>query len=212
MKRGLAFGLLCACLGCGGPRLVSLDGALDSGDADAPSTDGDAGDAPGDLSSEVSGDPALCGCNVDSEGTLSLDWDCYCAQPFAACDAALALPASCGAQTRKDYPSCGLTVVIAFTAAGVEAPSVYDASGKLVGRVAHSDLSGYLCPSDPSVVSATERAGQFPDASCQAVTCGSCYAGPFPCGSPSDGGSDGADPDAAPSDGALDVAGSDSTP
>ena len=75
-----------------------------------------------------------------------------------------------------------------------------DASGKLVGRVAHSDLSGYLCPSDPSIVSATERAGQFPDASCQSVTCAGCYAGPFPCGSLPDGGSDGAAPDAAPSD------------
>jgi hypothetical protein len=128
------------------------------------------------------GGPTACGCSIDPQGTLDLFWSCYCAQSFAGCDAPLPAAADCSARVRRDYPACGLTVIVDFTGAGVEVPSVYDASGKLVGRVAHSDLSGYSCPSDPSIVSSTERSGQFPPSTCAAVACDPCYAGPFPCG------------------------------
>jgi hypothetical protein len=91
------------------------------------------------------------------------------------------VPADCATRVRQDFPACGFTVITTLTGAGVEVPSVYDATGKLVGRVAHSDLSGYLCPSDSTMVSATERAGQSPASTCAAVICDPCYAGSFPC-------------------------------
>ena len=128
------------------------------------------------------GGPTACGCAIDPGGTLEVFWSCYCAQSFADCAAPLAVPDDCGARIRRDYPACGFTVITTLTAAGNQVPSVYDASGKLVGRVAHSDLGGYTCPSDPSIGSDTERAGQFPASSCASVTCDPCYAGPFPCG------------------------------
>jgi hypothetical protein len=130
----------------------------------------------------LEGGPSACGCSIDTQGTLDLSWACYCDQSFAACAAPLSAGADCATHVRQDYPACGLTVIVATTGAGVEVPSVYDATGTLVGRVAHSDLSGYLCPSDATMISATERAGQFPPSTCAAVTCADpCYAGPFPC-------------------------------
>ena len=127
------------------------------------------------------GGRSACGCSVDSQGTLDLFWSCYCAQSFADCAAALSVPADCASRLRRDYPDCGFTVITTVTASGVQVPSVYDTAGNLVGRVAHSDLSGYTCPSDPSLGSTTERAGQFPRSTCTAVTCDPCYSGPFPC-------------------------------
>jgi hypothetical protein len=127
------------------------------------------------------GGPTACGCSVDPQGTLDLFWSCYCAQSFAGCDVPLSVPADCATRVRHDYPDCGLTVIVNFTSAGVEVPSVYDASGNLVGRMAHSDLSGYTCPSDPTMISSGERSGQFPASTCTAVNCDPCYAGPFPC-------------------------------
>ena len=127
------------------------------------------------------GGPTACGCAVDATGTLELFWSCYCAQSFADCAAPLSVPADCAGRIRRDYPACGFTVITTLTAAGNQVPSVYDASGNLVGRVAHSDLSGYTCPSDLSLVSDTERAGNFPSSTCASVVCDPCYAGPFPC-------------------------------
>ncbi len=112
---------------------------------------------------------------------MDLFWSCYCAQPFADCAAPLSVPADCGTRIRRDYPACGFTVISTLTAAGNQVPSVYDPSGNLVGRIAHSDLSSYTCPSDLSIASDTERAGQFPPSTCAYVICDPCYSGPFPC-------------------------------
>jgi hypothetical protein len=158
----------------------------------------------------LQGDPTVCGCSIDPDGTLELSWTCYCQQSFAACATPLSVPADCGSHIRQDYPGCGLTVITTLTNAGDEVPSVYDATGNLVGRLAHSDLSAYLCPSDSTMESDTERAGQFPAASCAAVTCDPCYPGSFPC-PPSDAGAPDAGRrgprDAAASDGRPDAAG-----
>ena len=161
-------------------------------------------DAAADRAETLQGDPAACGCSIDPDGTLELSWTCYCQQSFAACATPLSVPSDCASRVRRDYPACGLTVIITLTAAGDEVPSVYDATGTLAGRVAHSDLSAYLCPSDSTMASDTERAGQFPATTCAAVTCDPCYAGSFPC-PPTDAGA----PDAGrrgPRDGAVDVA------
>jgi hypothetical protein len=136
------------------------------------------------------GGPTACGCTVDQEGTLNLFWSCYCAQSFADCAATLSVPADCASRIRRDYPACGFTVITTVTDTGNQVPSVYDASGNLVGRIAHSDLSGYTCPSDPSMISDVERAGQFPSSSCAGVVCDPCYAGPFPCALPDASSSD----------------------
>jgi hypothetical protein len=152
----------------------------------------------------LQGDPSACGCGIDPAGTLDLSWTCYCQQSFAACATPLSVPADCTSRIRQDYPACGLTVITTFTSAGDQVPSVYDATGSLVGRLAHSDLSGYLCPSDSTLESDTERAGQFPPTGCAAVTCDPCYAGSFPCPA-----RDAGAPDAGrrgPRDAATDVA------
>jgi hypothetical protein len=151
----------------------------------------------------IEGGPSACDCGIDSAGTLDLSWACYCDQSFADCATPLPVTADCASLVRQDYPDCGLTVIVALTGAGVEVPSVYDATGKLVGRVAHSDLSGYLCPSDSTMASATERAGQFPASTCAAVTCDPCYAGSFPCPARDAGATDAGRP--GPRDAAADV-------
>jgi len=133
------------------------------------------------MSEVLQGDPSLCACSIDPSGTLDLSWTCYCQQSFAGCATPLSVPADCASSIREDYPACGLTVITTLTGAGVQVPSVYDATGNLVGRVAHSDESGYLCPSDSTMESDTERAGQFPASTCAALTCDPCYAGSFPC-------------------------------
>jgi hypothetical protein len=153
----------------------------------------------------LEGGPSACGCSIDAQGTLDLSWACYCDQSFAACAAPLSAGTDCATHVRQDYPACGLTVIVATTGAGVEVPSVYDATGTLVGRLAHSDLSGYLCPSDATMISATERAGQFPASTCAAVTCADpCYSGSFPCPALDAGTTDAGR--RGPHDAALDVA------
>jgi hypothetical protein len=159
--------------------LLAIGGCSSSGGA--PHTDAAAEARAADAVEVPQGDPSVCDCSIDAEGTLDLSWSCYCNQSFAACATPLSVPADCASRVRQDYPACGLTVTITLTGAGVEVPSVYDATGALVGRVAHSDLSGYLCPSDSTMASDTERAGQFPASTCAPVTCDPCYAGSFPC-------------------------------
>ena len=187
MKRALVLSLLgltaaCSSSGSSSTARPPADAALEAG-ADLRSDA--SGEAP-------EGDPSACGCSLDPQGTLNLSWSCFCGQSFAACTAPLTVPADCAARVRQDYPACGFTVIITLTGAGLEVPSIYDASGALVGRFAHSDLSGYLCPTDPTMESASERAGQFPASTCRAVSCDPCYAGSFPCPAP-----DGGTPDAA---------------
>ena len=170
MKRALAASLLLlAAARCsGGSARPAVDAAVIR-------------DAPPAEASIQQGDPALCGCTIDAEGTLDLFWSCYCGQSFADCSAGLSVTSDCAARVRRDYPACGFTVITTITASGDQIPSVYDASGNLVGRVAHNDLSAYTCPTDPTTESDTERAGQFPPSTCASVVCDPCYSGPFPC-------------------------------
>jgi hypothetical protein len=165
--------LLLASAGCsGGGARAPIDAAVRQ---DAPPAD----------TAVMPGDPALCGCSILPDGTLSLFWSCYCGQSFTNCTAPLSPPsADCASQVRRDYPACGFTVITVLTSTGYQIPSVYDTSGNLVGRVSRSELSAYTCPSDPTnatLVSIDERAGQFPAENCEAVGCDPCYAGPFPC-------------------------------
>jgi hypothetical protein len=170
VRRAIVLGALLAAASC------SSSGGKSPADAAAERGTGGA-----DRLETLQGDPTACGCSIDPAGTLDLSWTCYCQQSFAACTTTLAVPADCATGVRQDYPACGLTVITTLTGAGVQVPSVYDTTGTLVGRVAHSDLSAYLCPSDSTMEADTERAGQFPASTCAAVTCDPCYAGSFPC-------------------------------
>jgi hypothetical protein len=192
--RAVALWALLAAAGCSssGGR-APADGAADRRGAAA------------DRLEAIQGDPTACGCSIDPTGTLALSWSCYCQQQFAACAAPLSAPADCATRVRQDYPACGLTVITTFSSTGVEAPSVYDATGALVGRVAHSELGAYVCPSDPTTEADTERAGQFPASTCAAVTCDPCYAGTFPCPARDAGATDAGR--RGPRDAAADVAG-----
>jgi hypothetical protein len=118
---------------------------------------------------------------VDDTDTLLLAWACYCQLPFVGCEVALDVPATCSLRERTDYPDCGLTVITEDTGASAGLPTVYDATGKLVGRISRSETAVYQCPSDPNVWGWMIRAGTFPGPACQGVSCGGCYAGAFPC-------------------------------
>ena len=181
--------LLVLAAGCGG-----ASAAADAG-SDGP------GDAVADAPADVPADPAACGCQVDGTGTLTLSCACYCTQSFAECNVPLGVPAICGTYARTDYPDCGLTTLVNGVGASAGLPSVYDGTGALVGRASASDLTLFLCPSDPSLGGYFERAGRFPATSCHAVSCGGCYAGPFPCPAP-DAGADASGADAAGTDAA----------
>jgi hypothetical protein len=189
--------LLLVLAACGGGGAAPDAGGADSG----------SGDAPADAPADVPADPAACGCQVDGTGTLTLSWACYCTQSFVACDTLLAVPTNCATYTRTDYPECGLTTLVNGVGASAGLPSVYDATGKLVGRASASDLTLFACPSDPSLGGYFERSGLFPASSCRAVACGGCYAGPFPCPGP-DGGSGSSDA-TPPADAAADASGAD---
>jgi hypothetical protein len=143
-------------------------------------------------------DAGACQCMVDDTGTLMLSWDCYCAQSYVGCDVPLSVPADCAGYDRTDYADCGLTVLVDFTSVpGVDLPSVYDATGALVGRFSVSSASLYTCPSDPNdpnIWAYQEQAGRFPAPTCHGVACGGCYAGPFPCPPPDGGASDAGSP------------------
>ena len=92
------------------------------------------------------------------------------------------MASSCADVERVDYPACGLTLVVDYSpGASAGLPSVYDSSGTLVGRLTRNTISVFTCPSNPSLSSTLERAGRFPDPSCLAVSCATCYAGSFPC-------------------------------
>jgi hypothetical protein len=134
-----------------------------------------------DAATEFPPDAAACACRVDDDDVLLLSWDCYCQLPFVGCAMPLSIPADCALRERTDYADCGLTVITQGTGASAGLPTVYDSSGQLVGRMSRSEVSGYACPSDPSVFGSSIRAGLFAGSACHGVSCGGCYAGGFPC-------------------------------
>jgi hypothetical protein len=114
-----------------------------------------------------------CDCRVEAgDGgglILTMSWSCYCASNYAdGCTRTLADECSTGTRDRMDYPGCGLTVLQIRGAFGPY-QDVYDQDGKLVGAMASSDTSAYVCPNDPTMSALTVRAGQFPSASCAPV-------------------------------------------
>ena len=130
---------------------------------------------------DLAPDAAACGCRVDDNDVLLLSWECYCQLPFVGCAVPLSVPADCALRERTDYADCGLTVITQDTGASAGLPTVYDANGRLVGRLSHSEVSGYACPSDPAVFGSSIRAGLFAGPACHGVSCGGCYDGAFPC-------------------------------
>ena len=104
-------------------------------------------------------DPAACGCRIDDDGALVMSWDCYCRN--GGCDAV-------GCHRGPSYLACGLTVSVQGAITDIY---VSDASGKQVGVQHTADIGFYSCPSDPSLTSGRMRAGQFPDPSCDEVSC-----------------------------------------
>jgi hypothetical protein len=157
----------CAFVACHGPPGQIADAAQDRPAIEA--------------SPDLPPDAAACECRVDDTDTLLLSWACYCQLPFVGCDVPLAVAADCEQRSRIDYADCGLTVITTSGGPSAGLPTVYDATGKLVGRLSHSETSVYQCPSEPNVWGSNIRAGRFPSTSCQGVSCGGCYAGPFPC-------------------------------
>jgi hypothetical protein len=153
--------------GCGGD-LSRVNGAGGSGGGrpGAP----DAADAPAD--------PAACECRLDSEGTLVMSWDCFCAMGTAC--------SSTKCSYGLSYIACGLTVTIADQAVGPNI-DVRDSSNRLVGIQLVFDIGLYSCPTDPSIYSRTMRAGVFPDPSCDRRTC-NCALGTDTCTPAGDGG------------------------
>jgi len=159
---------LASALGCHGPPHSVSDGGGEAAAQDA---------AP-----DLPPDAAACACQVGADDTPSLSWECYCAQSYVGCDVPLAVPEDCGLWERTDYADCGFTVLTQQTGASAGLPTVYDASGVLIGRLSRSEAALYACPSDPRVFSTMERAGKFPAPTCEGVICDGCYAGTFPCG------------------------------
>ncbi|HLK88807.1 MAG TPA: hypothetical protein VKZ18_02875 [Polyangia bacterium] len=149
------------------------------------SLDSPDGGGGGGLDEGVPNDPAACGCQV-SGTTLTMSWDCYCATFANGCTPAGTVAASCAYGTRQITRGCGLTEVSIDTVGGPERWVYDDATGMLVGEQVGTDDGQFACPTAPSVVGFSVRAGQFPDGCLSAVTC-QCNADGGGC-DPTDGG------------------------
>jgi hypothetical protein len=109
-------------------------------------------------------DPAACGCQV-IDYVLIMSWDCFIKNndrgvvPWSSCTPP-------GQWTK----GCGLSEYSVETIGG-PARWVYDASGKLVGEQFGSDDAQFGCPTDPTMIGFSVRAGQFADSCDSAVTC-----------------------------------------
>jgi hypothetical protein len=164
----------------------------------APTGQGGAGGSGGATSVDASRDEpprdtADCGCVVD-RFTLIVSWDCYCAMSTTGCN-----NFDFGCQNPQAYPGCGLSTQTINTVGGPWI-QVRDSSGTLVGAQTSSDTGEYVCPSDPTLKGFTLRAGRFPDATCEAVTC-ACVDGGASCPPPDAGATDARD--GASNDGAT---------
>jgi hypothetical protein len=134
--------LLVGAMGCS-KSLESADGSLDHG---------------------TISDPAACGCQIVGY-SLTMSWDCFCKNYDCSGDQ----PQSCS--SREQWTKgCGLSERSIETLGG---PSrwVYDANGNLVGEQFGTDDGQFSCPTDPTMIGYSVRAGQFPDSCDGAVTC-----------------------------------------
>ena len=124
-------------------------------------------------------DPAACGCQV-SNYSLIMSWDCFCKKYDCGGRQSVFCPP--GGQWTK---GCGLSEYSVETIGG-PSRTVYDANGNLVGEQFGSDDAQFSCPTDPTMIGYSVRAGQFPDSCDGAVTC-QCSADGGPC-DPTDAG------------------------
>ena len=109
--------------------------------------------------------PAACGCQIVGYN-LTMSWDCFCKQYN--CTGQPPVPACSG---RGQWTSgCGLQE---FSIETIGGPSrmAYDSSGTLVGEEFGTDDGQFSCPTDPSMIGYSVRAGQFADMCYDAVTC-----------------------------------------
>jgi hypothetical protein len=161
--------LLCgAVAACGG----SLPKGSNGGTGGHGGSGGSAGiDGGGGVGGQTT-DATACACNLATDGAtqvLTISWDCYCATYGCA------LANSCAAHNafrleRTTYPDCGFTTYVGGPAGGPEV-WVHDATGAEVGAQMTLDNGYFYCPSDHTLRASRLRAGQFPDSSCQGITC-----------------------------------------
>jgi hypothetical protein len=113
----------------------------------------------------VVADPAACGCEIVGYN-LTMSWDCFCKQYNCAVQQPVPSCTGRGGWTR----GCGLAE---FSIGTVSGPTrmVFDASGTLVGEEFGTDDGQFSCPTDPSMIAYSVRAGQFPDTCGDAGTC-----------------------------------------
>jgi hypothetical protein len=109
-------------------------------------------------------DPAACGCQI-ANYALTMSWECFCKKYN--CSAQLVPSCSPHGQWTR---GCGLSEYSVQTIGG-PSRSVYDETGNLVGEQFGTDDGQFSCPTDPTMIGYSVRAGQFPDSCESAVTC-----------------------------------------
>jgi hypothetical protein len=162
--------------GCNGKSLVVPDGGNKT-----PGPDGS-------LTGIGASDPAACGCELGTDSTLTISWDCYCKQYDCTVTQPFADHCS-GATSTLWTQGCGFREISVLTIGGLE-QWVYTDAGQLIGAQLGTDTGEYTCPTDPSLHGYVLRAGKFPLDTCEAQTPCPCMDGGASCPTPSvpDGG------------------------
>jgi hypothetical protein len=139
---------------------------------------GDSKTPPPDGSAIVMGigaaDPSACGCQVDGY-TLTISWDCFCAQHD--CTQPAATISCTGIGGVWSY-GCGFQE---YSVSMYNALSVYTDAGQLIGVQLATDDGLFTCPGDPSLQGYVLRAGKFPLDTCEAQTACPCLDGGVSC-------------------------------
>jgi len=126
----------------------------------------------------IDADPAACGCQVDGYySTLTISWDCYCAQ-YDCTQRASTISCS-GIGSQWNY-GCGFQALSAETVGGFER-WVYTDAGQLIGVQLATDDGVFTCPTDPGLHGYVLRAGVFPIETCEAQTACPCPDGVVSC-------------------------------
>jgi hypothetical protein len=184
-RRGSIFAMLKLCLrsaslglfvtlsliadsGCSGESLVSPDGGKKTSPPD------------GSVADVIPGDPAACGCHVDS-GTLTISWECYCKQYD--CTVPQPFADRCSGSSTLWTHGCGFYELSVQTIGGLER-WVYTNAGQLIGAQLGTDTADFTCPTDRSLHGYVLRAGQFPLQNCEAQAPCPCVDGGASCRTP----------------------------
>jgi hypothetical protein len=155
--------------GCSGESLVSRDAGKQTSPPD------------GSVADVGPGDPAACGCHVDS-GMLTISWECYCKQYDCNQVDLFADRCSGNSSTLWTY-GCGFRQLSIFTIGGLE-EWVYTEGGQLIGAQLGTDTGDFTCPTDPTLHGYALRAGKFPLDTCEAQTPCPCVDGGVSCPAP----------------------------